>query len=165
MPPMSASLVLLLLLAALLGGAVAAWWVRRSAQQASAEQARQQVEWDTWRLQIERRLAERREPDLTPLVQRLAALEKAVGSIRLPTPEPTNLRPVLDAIASIRLPAAPAVNLEPLHNRLLGLEDAIRIMGTPTAAPAPAAREADLAGVVARLGAIEQHLARLRPLA
>ncbi len=158
--------MLLLLLAALSGAAVAAWWLGRRFQQASAEQARQQAEWQTWRLQIERRLAERREPDLTPLVQRLAGLEKAVGSIRLPTPEPTNLRPVLDAIASIRLPAAPAVNLEPLHNRLLGLEDAIRQMGTPAATPAPAvpaAREAELAGVVAQLGAIEQQLARLRP--
>ncbi len=147
----------MLLLAALVGGFGTALWMRQRLAQTAALQAQEAELWGTWRAQVEKRLAERREPDWTPVLQRLGALEKAIGNVRLPTPEPTNLRPVLDALASIRLPVPPAVNLDPLHTRLLGLEDAIRLQGAPAAN-----RGGDLSGVLARLTEIEQHLARLR---
>ncbi len=135
-----------LLLAALLGGVCAWWLAQRRLQALNAEHTRLQNEWVQWRQLIERRLAERPEPDWTPLMHRLGAIEKAVGNIRLPTPESTNLRPVLDAVASIRLqapPVFPAAQLDPLHARLLSIET-------------------HLSGLFSRLGAVENRLAHLR---
>lgn len=154
-----AQIALLMLVSALLGGVVAAWLVRRSLQALTDEQVRQHGAWTQWRQQIEQRLAERPEPDLAPLVQRLAALEKAVGGIRLPTPEPTNLRPVLDAVASIRLPEPPKPNLEPLNARLLQLEEAVKATAMPASM---LAKEVELTALISRLGAIENQLSRLR---
>ncbi len=127
-----AKIALLMLVAAGLGGLVAWWLVRRQLQAMAAEQARHQADWALWRQQIDRRLDERPEPDWSPLMHRLTALEKAVSGIRLPTPEPTNLRPVLDAVASIRWPEVPKVNLEAVQARLLAIEESIR--GTAQAA-------------------------------
>lgn len=160
MPSLSADPLLLLLtaalLATLLGAGLALGWARHRLAKAQAELQQQQAEWSAWRAQIERRLADRREPDWTPLLQRLSAMEKALGHIRMPAPEPVNLRPVLDAIASIERP--PSVNLEPLHNRLLGLEDAVRSAGGVPAALAP---QLDLSGVHSRLDRVERQIARI----
>lgn len=142
----SAQMSLLLLLAALLGG-LAAWWLaQRRLQAVNAGHTRLQTEWAQWRQLVERRLAERPDPDWTPLMHRLGAIEKAVGSIRLPTPESTNLRPVLDAVAAMRVqapPVFPAAQLDPLHARLLSIET-------------------HLSALFSRLGAVENRLAHLR---
>lgn len=141
-----AQMAFLLLLAALLGGVCAWWLAQRRLQAVSADHTQLQNEWAQWRQLIDHRLAERPDPDWTPLMHRLGAIEKAVSSIRLPTPEPTNLRPVLDAVASIRMqppPVIPAAQLEPLHGRLLSMET-------------------HLAALFSRLGAVENRLANLR---
>jgi uncharacterized protein HemX len=147
-----AEVAFLLALAILCGGFVGWWLQRRRLVEQSQEHQQLQEDWGLWRRHIERRLAEPPVPDWTPMLQRLGAVEKAIGAIRFPSPEPTNLRPVLDAIASVRMPEAPAVNLEPLNNRLLGLEDAIgRIGVTPAATP----QAVDLSDVLSRLASVE----------
>lgn len=186
MSPLLAEIAFLMVLALLCGGFIGWWLQRNRLEQLSREHQQQQEEWGQWRRLVERRLAEPPAPDWTPVLQRVGGVEKAVAAIRFPSPEPTNLRPVLDAVASIRMPEAPAVNLEPLHNRLLGLEDAIRRIGiAPTAAAqgmdlsdvlsrlaslessvkavgASVSTAVDLSGVHSRLDAVEQQLARLR---
>lgn len=155
--------VTLLLLAAALPGALLAWWlVRRDFKALAAELARHEGDWGLWRQQVDRRLAERADPYLTPLLHRLSAIEKAVASIRVPTPEPTNLRPVLDAVASIRLADGLKANLEPLHARLRALEGAINGIATTSALPPIEDKLSALAGLGGRLDAIEVRLAELR---
>lgn len=157
MPFLFAKISFLLLLSAVLGGMVAWWLASRHFGQVGVELKAQQDEWRQWRSQIDRRLGERPEPDWTPLLQRLGSLERAVGSIRLPVPESTNLRPVLDAVASLRLHDAPVVNLEPLHARLLALEDSLR-RHAPVAAQSLDAT-VDLSPVLSRLALIDNTLA------
>lgn len=135
----------LALLAALLGACLGWWMARRHLQELALEHARQRADWAQWRQELDRRLAERQSPDFTPVMHRLGALEKAVGGIRLPTPEPINLRPVLDAVASLRRPDLQPVNLEPLHARLLAVEDSIRRIHIPVP------RETDLSPLMASL--------------
>ncbi len=157
-----AKVTFLMLVAALLGALLAWWLVRRDLKTMAAEQARHQSDGALWRQQIDRRLAEQADPDLTPLLHRLSAMEKAIGSIRLPTPEPTNLRPVLDAVASIRLPEGLKANIDPVHARLLALEAAIKGIAGPAALLPREAELSGLAGLGARLDAIETRLAQLR---
>ena len=155
MSPMVAKISALMLLAALLG-CVLGWWVaRRHLQELSLERARQQHEWAQWRQELDRRLAERSAPDWTPVMHRLGALEKAIGGIRLPTPEPINLRPVLDAVASLRRPDLQPINLEPLHARLLAMEDAVRRIHMPVH------RETDLSPLMASLLQLQRMVGAL----
>ena len=124
-----AKISFLLLLAALFGGLFGWWLARRHFEDVTAHHAQLQDEWRQWRSQIERRLGEPTEPDWTPVMQRLGSIERAIGSIRLPAVEPTNLRPVLDAVASIRLPPAqerPPLDLAPVISRMAQLEAAVR---------------------------------------
>ena len=152
MPSLPAETAVLLALATLCGGFIGWWLQHRRLVELRLEHSKQQYEWVQWRRHIERRLAEPPAPDWTPVLHRLGGVEKAILGIRFPSPEPTNLRPVLDAIASIRMPEAPAVNLEPLHNRLLGLEDAVRRIGIT---PPAAVKEIDLSGLLSRLASVE----------
>ncbi len=158
-----AKVTLLMLAASLLGGLLAWWLVRRDFKAVAAEQARHEGDWALWRQQFDRRLVERTDPDLTPLLHRLGEIEKTIGSIRLPTPEPTNLRPVLDAVASIRLPEGLKANLDPLHARLLALEGAIKGIAATAALPPTESGPSTLTGLAGRLDAIEARLAELRP--
>lgn len=157
-----AKVTLLMLAASLLGGLLAWWLVRRDFKALAAEQARHEGDWALWRRQLDRRLVERTAPDLTPLLHRFGAIEKAIGSIRLPTPEPTNLRPVLDAVASIRLPEGLKANLDPLHARLLALEGAINGIAATAALPPAGDGPSAITGLGGRLDAIEARLAELR---
>ncbi len=149
-------MAVLMLLATLLGGMVAWWLAKQRIADLLAERTRLHEECAQWRRQIERQLAEPPGPDWTPVMHRLGALEKAIGSIRLPTPEPINLRPVLDAVASLRRPDLQPINLEPLHARLLALEDSIRRLHLPTP------READLQPLMASLLQLQRAVAALR---
>jgi hypothetical protein len=158
----SVKVSLLLLTAALLGGLLAWWLVRRDLRTMAAEQARHHADGASWRQQTDRRLAARSDPDLTPLMDRLAAIEKALGNIRLPTPEPINLRPVLDAVASIRLHDPLKATLDAMHVRLLALEMAIT-GNTGAGAPlSPTAEPSHPPGLGDRLHAIETRLTQLR---
>lgn len=153
---MVAKILGLALLAALVGACLGWWVARRHLEEMSLEHSRQRNDWAQWRQELDRRLAERPSPDWTPVMHRLGALEKAIGGIRLPTPEPTNLRPVLDAVASLRRPDLQAVNLEPLHARLLAVEDAIRRIHIP------APRETDLSPLMASLLQLQRMVGALR---
>ncbi len=134
---LSAKLALLLLVAALLGG-LCAWWLaqrrfERHMADVAREHQRRQDEWAQWQQLVDRRLAAAAEPDWTPLLQRLGAVEKAINGIRLPTPEPTNLRPVMDAVASIRQPRVPAADLQPMMTGLMELQRAVAALRVPPA--------------------------------
>ena len=138
---LSAKLALLMLGSALLGGLCAWWLARRHFERrfelhladGAAEHQRLQAEWVQWRQQVDRRLAAPADPDWTPLLQRLGAVEKALHGIRLPTPEPTNLRPVIDAVASMRVPSTAAVDLQPMMTGLMELQRAVATLRMPPA--------------------------------
>lgn len=146
----------LLLLAAVAGGLLAWWMSRWHLSQMRAEHERVQVEWQAWREQFEERLSQRPDPDWAPVLHRLHSLERAVQGIRLPTPEPTNLRPVLDALAAIR-PALPEpLNLDPLYARLMAVEDSVKRAMTGGQRPL------DLGPTHSRLDRLEQMLRNLQ---
>ena len=166
MPLLISKIAFLLMLGAVLGGLFAWWLAHRHFEDVTVEHTRLHEEWRQWRSQIERRLGERpAEPDWSPLVQRMGAIERAIGGIRFPAPEPTNLRPVLDAVASIRLPsptAAQPVNLEPLISRVTQLESTVRSIVIPAPVHTTLAAP-DLQPVMASLLELQRAVAKLRP--
>ncbi len=96
----------LLLVAAVLGALLGYWWCRRYYEDVTSEYNKMEKEREQWRSSLESRM------DLTPLNERINALELAVKDINIPP--------------------ATTIDLEPIHTRLAAME---KLMVAPTAAP------------------------------
>jgi predicted flap endonuclease-1-like 5' DNA nuclease len=146
-----------LLLAAL---ALGVWWGRWSArrrfQDVTTEYNHLRADWQTWRQNLEARLAAPTAINLQPLATRmdelgaslrairippaanlqpfqaqLEVLEEAVRAIRIPQPVATDLSPVLAAVSGIQFPPPPVVDLQPLQAQLRSLDEALRAIHLP----------------------------------
>jgi predicted flap endonuclease-1-like 5' DNA nuclease len=101
--------------------------------------------------------------DLAPIQQRMAALESAVGGIKIPAPVATDLTPVQQrlaavesAVAAIKIPAPVATDLTPVQLRLAALDHAVAQIKIPS----PVAT--DLGPLASRVEALDRRLAALR---
>ena len=76
-----AKILFLLIVAALLGAWFARWWLRRHYVDVTAEYARLEGEWHSWRRTFEEKLAQRPTVDLTPLNERFERVESSIRGI------------------------------------------------------------------------------------
>ncbi len=142
--------VLLPSIGALLGGCFAWWLSRRRFQNLSAEYAQMRSDGSQWRRDFEARLGERPQHDLAPVLERLRAIEAAIGGIRLPEYKAPNLTPVLDAVGAIHIPVVEPVDLAPVESRLAKLAAALAAIRIPEPA-----RPVDFAPVYGRIDRLE----------
>lgn len=98
----------LLLVAAVLGALLGYWWCRRYYEDVTSEYNRLEKEREQWRSSLESWM------DLTPLNERIDALERAVKDIKIPP--------------------ATTIDLEPIQTQLAAME---KYMAAPPAAPSP----------------------------
>src|SRR5216684_3359711 len=128
-----AKILFLLVLAAACGAVFAYWWFRRHYEDVTLEYARSRDEWATWRRGFEARLAARPEVDLPPLQSRLDDIEHRISDIRLPQapdltpveqrltamehalfPVQTRLDELASAVRAVRVPPPQTVDLSPV---------------------------------------------------
>src|SRR5882672_3194698 len=94
-----AKILFLLVLAGACGALFTYWWFRRHYEDVTLEYARSRDEWASWRRGFEARLAERPDVDLAPLQSRLDDIERRIGDIRLP--EAPDLTPMQERLTAI----------------------------------------------------------------
>ena len=185
-----AKILFLLVLAALLGAWFGYWWVRRQYDDVTSEYSRLKSDWQSWRKGFEEKLAAKPDVDLKPITariddipgtvrgilfpfqDRLAALEGAVGAIKIPAPPEVDLGPVNahlealeGAVRGIHFPAMPQMptfDLAPLQQRLDALERAVKAIVIPPPAVIPAAQTVDLQPLLERLAAVETSIGASR---
>jgi|GEM_PF-7019160 len=100
----------LLLVAAVLGALLGYWWCRRYYEDVTSEYNKMEKEREQWRSSLESRM------DLTPLNERIDALERAVKDIKIPPATTIDLEPIQTHLAAMEkyMVAPPAGTQPPL---------------------------------------------------
>jgi predicted flap endonuclease-1-like 5' DNA nuclease len=94
-----AKILFLLVLAAVCGALFTYWWFRRHYEDVTLEYARSRDDWASWRRGFEAHLAARPDVDLASLHSRLDDIERRIGDIRVP--EAPDLTPVDERLTAI----------------------------------------------------------------
>lgn len=148
----------LMIAAAFLDGWLARWWMRRYDEDVTSEYARLRANWA--------QLAHRAPVDLTPVHTRLARLEDAIHTIKMPeisAPKDVDLSPLHARVGQLEqavrdIPVPAPVDMSAVNERLERLEIAVRGISIP-----PPTAPIDLTPVLKKLEGFEQRSVKPPP--